>query len=155
VITTPNNKGEVMFNNISHKVEALRKTLKELETSVEAKKREIDQELDLYRRNALIAIRTEFVNEQLIASKEKTDFEHKFHSAIVEEKDRTIATFTEVILVKIAELEAKVAELTPHNNTRDESCLCFSCSRLLSDGGSCQPSTNSFVTACGGYSGKR
>jgi hypothetical protein len=29
-------------------------------------------------------------------------------------------------------------------------CLCLSCSRLQSNGGSCQ--TNAFVTACGGYS---
>jgi hypothetical protein len=32
-------------------------------------------------------------------------------------------------------------------------CLCLTCSRLQSNGGSCQPNTNSFVTACGGYSG--
>ena len=32
--------------------------------------------------------------------------------------------------------------------------LCPSCSSLLSNGGTCIPGFNSFVTACGGYTGK-
>jgi hypothetical protein len=39
------------------------------------------------------------------------------------------------------------------NNKPMPKCLCLSCSRLQSNGGSCQPNANSFVTACGGYSG--
>jgi hypothetical protein len=49
---------------------------------------------------------------------------------------------------------AMVAQNTSTNTARDEICLCLSCSRLQFNGGSCQPNTNSFVTACGGYSGK-
>lgn len=33
-----------------------------------------------------------------------------------------------------------------------EEHLCPSCSRLLKNGGTCLPNTNSHVTACGGYS---
>lgn len=39
------------------------------------------------------------------------------------------------------------------HNTSSPKCLCLSCSRLLANGGTCEPNTNSFVTACGGYRG--
>lgn len=39
------------------------------------------------------------------------------------------------------------------NNRPMPKRLCLSCSRLQSNGGSCQPNTNSYVTECGGYSG--
>jgi hypothetical protein len=32
--------------------------------------------------------------------------------------------------------------------------LCLTCSRLDTNGGSCQPNIHSFVTACGGYTNK-
>jgi hypothetical protein len=34
----------------------------------------------------------------------------------------------------------------------DGTSLCVTCSRLMANGGHCQPNTNSFVTTCGGYS---
>ena len=49
-------------------------------------------------------------------------------------------------------LEAKVENGSSHNN-ESKPCLCVTCSRLESKGGTCSPNTNSFVTECGGYSG--
>jgi hypothetical protein len=53
------------------------------------------------------------------------------------------------------EAPAEIRENGEHvlTTTQGEKCLCLSCSRLLSNGGTCQPNTNSHVTACGGYSG--
>ena len=36
-------------------------------------------------------------------------------------------------------------------NSASLPCLCLSCSRVFAFGGTCSPNTNSFVTACGGY----
>jgi hypothetical protein len=53
---------------------------------------------------------------------------------------------------RVSALESVVEKFTSTNSPMPK-CLCLSCSRLLSNGGTCQPNTNSFVTACGGYSG--
>jgi hypothetical protein len=49
------------------------------------------------------------------------------------------------------ELRKLVEENGSSHNTGSPKCLCETCSRLLSNGGTCQPNTNSFVTACGGF----
>ena len=44
--------------------------------------------------------------------------------------------------------------VAPAPNSDMVKCLCLlGCSRLLENGGTCQPSANSYVTECGGYSG--
>jgi hypothetical protein len=45
----------------------------------------------------------------------------------------------------------KVEALKSSHNNASLQCLCVSCSRLLSNGGTCQLNTNSFVNVCGGY----
>jgi hypothetical protein len=47
--------------------------------------------------------------------------------------------------------ENNIGQKVTSTNSASSPCLCITCSRLLSNGGSCQPNTNSFVTACGGY----
>jgi hypothetical protein len=50
------------------------------------------------------------------------------------------------------ERAAETVESAPKApNIASTPCLCLSCSRLLSTGGTCDPNTNSHVTACGGY----
>ena len=48
---------------------------------------------------------------------------------------------------------APIPEVAPSAsaNTGSPKCLCETCSRLLSAGGECMPNSNSFVTACSGF----
>lgn len=50
-----------------------------------------------------------------------------------------------------AELAATVPAVAAANK-QIMPCLCLTCTRLSENGGSCVPNTNSYVTACGGYS---
>lgn len=49
---------------------------------------------------------------------------------------------------------SETAELaaTDSQQRKEKKQLCISCTRLGSNGGTCQPNTNSFVTECGGHS---
>jgi len=79
-----------------------------------------------------------------------TNYYKKFRNITGVPHDEAWPEFAGFLLAEIDVLKhAEFAATTANNASLP--CLCLTCSRVFAFGGTCSPSTNSFVTACKGY----